>query len=345
MELTRRWLLTGATGAVATAAMGGGGRAADGPEWTPVIEAARKEGALVLSTGLESPVMRVIFKNFEAKYGVRVDSLVGRPSEVRERIRVAKVAGRQQVDVVFGSEALTNIRYNEDKTVADIDPILQADLARTTLKSATPFLPQITITYGLLVNTAMVKPEDMPRGFFDLLDPKWKGKILIDDPRTNGPGHIFFIGTRVLGEARHAELHKGLAAQNPTFVIGTQEAARKVVRGEYPVLVAFTLPDITALPGLPVKPVAPVEGCPYVPYGSSVVTDAPHPNAARLFCHYNSSDEALLEYAKAGFGVGVHSVIEATPAAVRPLIEVKLLGTTDPKGQDEALRAARAIYG
>ena len=110
-------------------------------------------------------------------------------------------------------------------------------------------------------------------------------------------------------------------------------------------LVAFTRPDITALPGLPVKPVAPVEGCPYVPYGSSVVTDAPHPNAARLFCHYNSSDEALLEYAKAGFGVGVHSVIEATPAAVRPLIEVKLLGTTDPKGQDEALRAARAIYG
>ena len=345
MVLTRRNLLTGATGAVATAAMGGGVRAADGPEWTPVIEAARKEGALVLSTGLESPVMRVIFRNFEAKYGVRVDSLVGRPSEVRERIRVAKVAGRQQVDVVFGSEALTNIRYNEDKTVAEIDPILQADLARTTLKSATPFLPQITITYGLLVNTAMVKPEDMPRGFFDLLDPNGKGRLLIDDPRTNGPGHIFFIGTRVLGEARHAELHKGLAAQNPTFVVGTQEAARKVVRGEYPVLVAFTLPDITALPGLPVKPIAPVEGCPYVPYGSSVVMDAPHPNAARLFCHYNSSDEALLEYAKAGFGVGVHSVVEATPPAVRPLIEVKLLGTTDPKGQDEALRAARTIYG
>ena len=217
--------------------------------------------------------------------------------------------------------------------------------ARTTLKSPTAFLPQITITYGLLVNTALVKPEDMPRGFFDLLDPKWKGRILIDDPRTNGPGHIFFIGTRMLGVERHAELHKGLAAQNPTFVVGRQEAARKVVHGEYPVLVAFTLPDITALPGLPVKPIAPVEGSPYVLYGASIVTDAPHPNAARLFCHYNSSDEALQEYAKAGFGVGVKSVVEATPASVRPLVEVKLLGTTDPKGQDEALRGAKAIYG
>jgi iron(III) transport system substrate-binding protein len=335
MTLTRRDVVAGAAGMAGASLFGEQARAADGPEWEPVIAAARKEGSLVLSTGLESPVMRTIFKSFEAKYGVRVDSLVGRPSEVRERIRVAQIAGRQQVDVVFGSEALTNIRYSEDKSVADLAPILKPDLARTSLKSDVQFLPQITITYGLLVNTAMVKPEDEPKGFFDLLEPKWKGRILIDDPRTNGPGHIYFIGTRILGADRHMDLHKRMAAQNPAFVIGTQEAARKVVRGEYPVLVAFTLPDITALPGLPVKPIVPIEGCPYVLYGSSIVANAPHPNAAILFSHYNSSDEALAEYAKAGFGVGVHSVVEATPANVRPLIEVKLLGTTDPK----------AIYG
>lgn len=345
MWFTRREMIAGVSVGAAGVLSGARARAADGPDWAPVIEAARKEGALVLSTGLESPVMRTIFKNFEAKYGVRVDSLVGRPSEVRERIRVAQIAGRQQVDVVFGSEALTNIRHAEDKSVADIAPILMADRDRSRLKSQVQFLPQITITYGLLVNTSMVRPEDEPKGFFDLLDPKWKNRILIDDPRTNGPGHIFFIGTRVLGAERHAELHKRMAAQNPAFVIGTQEAARKVVRGEYPVLVAFTLPDITALPGLPVKAVPPVEGCPYVPYGSSIVTNAPHPNAALLFSHYNSSDEALTEYAKAGFGVGVQSVIDAAPAGVRPLVDVKLLGTTDPKGQDEALRAAKAIYG
>ena len=169
--------------------------------------------------------------------------------------------------------------------------------------------------------------------------------ILIDDPRTNGPGHIYFIGTRLWGAEKHADFHKRMAAQNPAFVIGTQEAARKVVRGEYPVLVAFTLPDITPYAGLPVKAVAPVEGCPFILYGCSIVAGAPHPNAAMLFVHYNSSDEALLEYAKAGFGCGVQSVIDATPANVRPLIDVKLLGTTDPKGQDEALKAAKAIYG
>jgi hypothetical protein len=149
MTFTRRDVVAGAAGMVGASWLAEWARAADGPEWEPAIAAARKEGSLVLSTGLESPVMRTIFKNFEAKYGVRVDSLVGRPSEVRERIRIAEIAGRQQVDVVFGSEALTNIRYSEEKSVADVPPIIKADLARTTLKSDVQFLPQITITYGL----------------------------------------------------------------------------------------------------------------------------------------------------------------------------------------------------
>jgi iron(III) transport system substrate-binding protein len=340
MGITRRAFTAGAGTLLA-----GGARAQDAKAWEPVIEAARKEGGVTLSTGLESPVVRTVLANFEKKYGVPVNSLVGRPSEVRERIRVAAIAGRQQVDVVFGSEALTNIRYREDKTVADVAPLLQGDLARTSLKTSVQFLPQITITYGLMVNTAMVKPEDEPKGFFDLLDPKWKNRILIDDPRTNGPGHIYFIGTELWGKEKHLDFHKRMAAQNPVFVIGTQEAARKVVRGEYPVLVAFTLPDITPLAGLPVKAVPPVEGCPYVLYGCSMVAGAPHPNAAMLFSHYNSSDEALTEYAKAGFGCGVRDVIEKAPASVRPMIDVKLLGTTDPAGQEEALKAAKAIYG
>lgn len=343
MTITRRDLIAGAA-ASSIGALGARSASAQDAGWEQIIEAARKEGQVVLSTGLESRVVRTVQQNFTRKYGVQVNALVGRPSEVRERIRVAQVAKRQQIDVVFGSEALTNIRYNEDKTVADVPAPLKVDLDRTSLKSNVPFVPQITITYGLLINTSQIKPEDEPKGFYDLLDPKWKGRILIDDPRTNGPGHIYFIGTKPFGEEKHLDFHKRMAAQNPAFVVGTQDAARKVVTGQYPVLVAFTLPDISQFPGLPVKPVVPIEGCPFILYGCSIVADAPHPNAAMLFTHYNSSDEALQEYANAGFGVGVKAVIEKTPAAMRPLIDVKLLGTTDPKGQDEALKLAKAIY-
>ena len=343
MDITRRHLIAGAS-ALPFAGLAPRPAPAQDNGWDKVIEAARKEGQVVLSTGLESRVVRTVRDNFTKKYGVQVNALVGRPSEVRERIRVAQFANRQQVDVVFGSEALTNIRYNEDKTVADVPAQLKGDLDRTSLKSDVPFVPQITITYGLLVNTSMVKPDDEPKGYFDLLDPKWKGRILIDDPRTNGPGHIYFIGTKPFGDARHEDFHRRMASQNPAFVIGTQDAARKVVTGQYPVLVGFTLPDITQFPGLPVKAIAPVEGCPFILYGCSIVMNAPHPNAAMLFTHYNSSDEALTEYASAGFGPGVKSIMEKMPANLRPLVDVKLLGTTNPKGQEEALKMARTIY-
>jgi iron(III) transport system substrate-binding protein len=162
--------------------------------------------------------------------------------------------------------------------------------------------------------------------------------LLIDDPRTNGPGHILFVGT--FG----ADCHRRLAAQWPTLTRETQESYRRVARGEYPVFVGFTLPDITTLGGLPVRAVIPREGSPYVLYGTSLVRDAPHPNAALLFANYNSSDAALLAYARAGFGVAVPDVIAQVPADVRALGEAKLLGTTDPRGQDDAFRLAQEIY-
>jgi iron(III) transport system substrate-binding protein len=308
------------------------------PDWVRIIVEAKKEATLVFMSSLQSRVLGTVQQAFEAKYGISVKTLSGRPAEVRERVRAAQVAGKQQVDVVFGSEALTTIRYNEDKTVLDVPPVLDAAKEHTLFKTAAPIVPVMTITYGFLVNTNLVKPEDEPRGWYDLLDPKWKGKLLLDDPRTNGAGHIFFVGT--FGP----DYHQGLAQQNPTLTRETQESYRRVARGEYPVFVPFTLPDITTLVGLPVRAVVPKEGSPYVLYGTSLVRNSPHPNAAVLFASYNSSDEALLAYSKAGFGVGVADVIARMPADIRPIAEAKLLGTTDPRGQDAAFSLAREIY-
>ena len=56
-------------------------------------------------------------------------------------------------------------------------------------------VPIYVIHYGILVNTEMVKPAEEPKGWPDLLDPRWKGKILSDDMRALGGGAVFFMVT------------------------------------------------------------------------------------------------------------------------------------------------------
>ena len=344
MILTRRNVLAATAATVAQTAIPAAwpafaqGEKKGGQTWPQIEAAAKREGSFVFTSSLQSRVVDTVLKDFETKYGISVGAIKGRPSEVRERVRASHVAGKQTVDIVYGSEALTTIRYKEDKTVRDVPPIMQESLQRTSFKTKAPLVPVMTITYGILVNSKLVKPEDEPKGWYDLLDPKWQGQLLMDDPRTNGPGHIVFTGT--FGP----DYHRKLAAQKPTLTRETQESYRRVARGEYPVFVGFTLPDITSLTGLPLRAVLPREGAPYVLYGTTFIPDVPHPNAALLFARYNSSDEALLAYGKAGFGVGVPSVVAQLPDGVRQIAEIKLLGTTDPAGQDEAFKLAQEIY-
>ena len=195
-------------------------------DWSKVVEAAKREGKMVIFSSLVHPAFTAAIDAFRAKYGIAVDVLIGKnPAEVRERIRVAVQSGKPSADAVFGSEALTTIRYNEDKTVEDVPSVPNAARQVPDFRTKAPIVPSITIPYGFLINTDLVKPEDEPKSWKDLLDPKWKGKILMHDPRSNGAGHIFFIATwNKLGQ----DYAKKLAAQDPTLTVTGQEANRRI---------------------------------------------------------------------------------------------------------------------
>jgi ABC-type Fe3+ transport system substrate-binding protein len=70
---------------------------------------------------------------------------------------------------------MTTIRYNEDKTVLDVPPIFSRSAPRSGLRTQAPLVPVFTITYGFLVNSNLVKAQEEPTGWFDLLYPRWKG--------------------------------------------------------------------------------------------------------------------------------------------------------------------------
>jgi len=198
------------------------------------------------------------------------------------------------------------------------------------------------VVVSVLYNTRLVKAEEAPKSLADLLDPKWKGKILSDDMRALGGGAVFFmVTTQKFGK----EFHEKLAEQQPHMNRDLRGNYPRIARGEYPIYVPYTLPDILELKGLPVKAVLPPEGQPYVRFDGAIFKGAPHPNAARLFLDFLLSDEGQLCYGNLGFFTvvgGLESKIAPEPRAL--VQSVKLLGTTDPKLQDEMLKLAKQIY-
>ncbi|MBM3219681.1 MAG: extracellular solute-binding protein [Candidatus Rokubacteria bacterium] len=315
--------------------------AAQDADWKKVVDAAKKEGKVVVYNGaVGTPVLPKVGAAFEAKYGVRFELLEARASELRERIRTEQASGKVLGDVSHNGSTTTALQLAEGTFQPHGTP---PNGKRPVAPFATDDIrvPIYVITYGILVNTDMVKPGEEPKTWQDLLNPRWKGKLLSDDMRALGGGAVFFM---VMTQKHGKEFHEKLAQQQPHMNRELRGNYPRVARGEYPVYFPFTLPDSLDLKGLPVKAIMPPEGSPYVRFDGAIFKGAPRPNAAKLFLDFLLSDEAQLHYANLGFVPVVGGLEGRIAAEARTIAQVKLLGTTDPKLQDDMLKLAKAIY-
>ena len=339
---TRRLILRlAALAPAALAARPSAAPAQSDAEWKAVVDAARKEGKVVMYSGaVGNTVSPKIAAAFEARYGVRMEVLEARASELRERVRTEQAAGKMLGDVSHNGSTTTQLQLAEGVFVP-YGALPSAGRPAAPFKADGTRVPIYVIAYGVLVNTELVKPAEEPKSWKDLLDPRWKGKILADDMRALGGGAVFFM---VMHQTFGRAFHDKLAEQRPHMNRELRGNERRVARGEYPLYIPFTLGDILDLKGLPLKSIVPAEGAPYVLFQGAVFKGAPHPNAARLLMDFLLSDDVQLMYAAAGF-VGVTGALEAkmTPE-MRSFAQTKLLGTTDPKLQEEMLKLAKDIY-
>jgi iron(III) transport system substrate-binding protein len=310
-------------------------------EWKKVVDAAKKEGKVVIYNGaVGTPTLPKIAAAFEARYGIRVELLEARASELRERIRTEQAAGKVLGDVSHNGSTTTALQLAEGTFQPHGALPSQG-------KVAAPFavdeirVPIYVIPYGILVNTDMVKPAEEPKTWKDLLDPRWKGKILADDMRALGGGAVFFM---VTFQKFGREYQEKLAAQEPHMNRELRGNYRRVARGEYPVYAPFTLPDVFDVKGLPLKAIIPPEGVPYVRFDGAVLKGAPHPNAARLLMDFFLTEEVQMIFVGLGYPPVIGGLEGKGTAETRPITQAKLLGTTDPKLQDEMLKLAKQLY-
>ena len=168
-------------------------------EWNAVVEAAKKEGKVVVA-GSPDPVMRNdVIPKFKERYGIPVEFIAGRSSEITARVKTERGSGIYSVDVFLAGPDTTATTLYGEKLIDPLKPLLIMPEVTDATKwkqgkiwFADPeerFVARAfsSVATLLFINTDQVKPEEM-RTAKDLLNAKWRGKISTEDPTTTGSG-------------------------------------------------------------------------------------------------------------------------------------------------------------
>src|ERR1700679_549184 len=140
-------------------------------------------------------------------------------------------------------------------------------------------------------NTTLVKPEDAPKSYADLLDPKWQGKIVKAHPGYSG---AIMTATFVLSRDLGWSFFESLAKQKVMQVQSAADPQKKILLGERAVMADGNDYNLVLLrdQGRPVEPVYATEGSPLIIVPCGIFQSAPNPNAARLFQSFFFSAES-----------------------------------------------------
>jgi iron(III) transport system substrate-binding protein len=319
-----------------------GAACAQQSDWDKVVAAAKKEGSVtVYHAQLGAPHFVTAVKNFQDRYGIKVDQLDVRSSELTERVRTEQTSGRYLGDVQFRGDATLENDYKQG-FVQKIGDIPNAKNLREPFHATEFGVPLWAQHIGFLINTNMIKPADAPKSWHDLLDPKWRGKILADDPRPSGSGQtVFYVTYKKFGP----QFQEQMAQQNLVLSRDLRQDARRVARGEYPIYMAQLFVFASDLKGLPVKAVVPEEGAPYTLIMGGILRGAPHPNAARVFMNFILEPDTQALYANAWYVPVTKGTIEKlTDPDSKLYASAKLLGTTETNDRQQMMDLATKIY-
>ena len=248
-----------------------------------LVERAKKEGPVVLYSTMTVQDGRVLAAAFERKYGVKVTHWRGSAEKIVQRTLAESRAGRNEVDVIETSahrmEALYREKLLEDFHTPAFDELSPAAFPRRHRQYVADRFAFFVLGY----NTNLVKPEEVPSSYEDLLHPKWVGRLAIESTDV-----LWFAAlAKAMGEDKGLAYFRRLAAMKPMIRSGHILAAQLVASGEIPLLVTAYNNNIETLKqsGAPVawKPIPPVFG------QASAIGLARHsrrPHAALLFTEF-----------------------------------------------------------
>ena len=257
-----------------------------------LIQAAKKEGKVVWYTSLAIPSSTAIAHAFRTKYaGVDVEVHRTGSQRVLQRVMQEAGAGIKNADVIHTSDAGHFVLFKDKGMLMKYIP-KGAEIFPAGFKDKDGFYFGMRATLSVIAyNPKSVAEKDALKTWKDLLNPKWKGKMV-----SAHPGYSGIIMTHVLALVNLYgwEYFRELAKNGLHVVQSANDPAGVVASGERPVGAngAEYFYYKTQKQGNPIKIIYPNEGIPLVVSPVAIAKDAPHPNAAKLFSEYIFAKES-----------------------------------------------------
>ena len=281
-------------------------------EWEQTLAAAKKEGKVVVGIPPSAELRKELEPAFRARFGFELELFAATGPQIANRIVTEGKAGVRYFDtLIFGS--CTGVPLIKSGMFDPVEPYMILPEVKDpknwwgghvwmdNVTRAHLFYSFIATksTEGLWHNTQLSKAQDF-RSLDDLLDPKWKGKIGLSDPRVAGSGlSVWSFLWNIKGE----EYLKKLALQELFVSQNLRQIAEALAKGRLAVALGIGFAQIEPFmkAGLPVKDLSePREGLPSSNgYGTlGIVKNPPHPNATKVFVNWLLSREGQELYAR-----------------------------------------------
>jgi ABC-type Fe3+ transport system substrate-binding protein len=290
-------------------------------EWDKTVKAAEDEGALsIYMTQAFEPVFREAFQKKYPK--IKVNIVTGRGFQLGQRVMAERRGEKYIVDLVVTGNVTPLTVFHKAKILEPIKPMLllpevvnESDWFEGKHHYNDPENRYIFIFEGtprsgdITFNTKVVNPAEI-RSYWNLLDTKWKGKIVTIDPLVAGPinsPQIFFYKHPDLGPEF---LRRFYAETDLTIVRSDEQLMDWLSVGKFAMGFGGRDVDKAIVQGLPVNQFVPghmKEGASLTAYNGtlSYFNRAPHPNAAKVAINWLLSREGQstwLDYNAKTFG-------------------------------------------
>lgn len=211
-----------------------------GPEWDKIVAAAKIEGEInAYGYGFTGDKGKRLEETFGKKYGIKINPTSAMSAQLCERVKTESAMGKVVADlmnVVLDAEFELVLAGLTEEIASKLPELSVTAKNEWYYYPATPEGHIITpdkSVHGLVINQDLVRPKDEPTSWYDLLDPKWDGKIVMGSPTLSGEAYRLWLFADKLGIADPEGYYRKLAKNHPVVESNLFKAGERLAAGDF----------------------------------------------------------------------------------------------------------------